>query len=334
MDDSELFQKPKKFKVLQLDAESAVGSTEAPSGRKPIEDKEQNCILMKKSEDQFILPIIRHLGKLRDLVKAGKLRIEFEHLPNENQNDKNDDKQSPLILNFNSIVFQPNEFLFSVEKQSNVFELVSTNEQLKYDYVIGELWSTNSSIRTLNDCYLSCLNNTIAGVVCHSFAFCYDQDKSVARCQLGYLYFDNQLGSAPNPVDKQVVNIRSNDDFSAKYLEPAPDCKVYNLLFKNYFTPITDRMIVDQYALEDTSEDYTAEQCVKKCYSQTKYNSTIDDKTACRSVEYCIAEVKDNEGDLKKKSYCRMTNYEVRDLPKRKDKRKTNCKLFDCKYQV
>lgn len=356
VDNVEIFQKPKQKQSNFLKTEQPIKFNETQSlafliplndlsnenkikssnDSNPEElDQKKNCILMKRSENRFQLPMVKNMVKLKNFLKKNEFRIELKNgeindAKNDVQkSDEKDENEKKIFLKIDTINFKPNEIIFPVEKQYNIFELVGTNKQFKTDFIIDEQDSTNTSIRTLNDCYLHCLNNNVDDFICHSFTFCFDEMSSIAKCQLSYLYFDDFIESGQDSKrsdDFQVVHGK----FS-KYLKQASDCKVYNLLFKNYFKEIDSRTIGDTYA-SFVHEDYTLEECIQQCYFQTKNNRTVEDtNNACRLVEFCVTDEKINENELTKKSYCRMSNYEARELPRRK-KRK-NCRIFDCKYQ-
>ena len=298
--------------------------------------------------DKFTLPLIKRLSELETAIKAGKFKIEFENekkdddeakttpKPNVGEKKDDDDKEpKTLILNFNSVSFSPNEKLFPVEKQSNVFEMIGANKKIRPDYVFEESSSEKTSLKTLNDCYLHCLNSNTDHVVCHSFAFCLEPAKSLAKCQLSSLYFEESMQSfdSPNALadDKSTTPPTGGQDVDySKWLEEASGCKTYNLMFKNYFRPVDDRMMVEHYSFL-TLNDYTEEECLEQCHFHSKSNETAQDDSMCRLVEYCVQEASIDENGMEKKSTCMMSNEELKVLPPKDLGLKKDCQLYDCK---
>lgn len=307
----------------------------------------QRCALFKKLTDKFTPPLIKRLGELKSAVKAGKFKIQFNDEDDGKDdgketpkptNKKDDDCKKPLILNFNSISFSPNEKLFPVEKQSNMFEMVAANEQIRLDYVIEESSNENTNLKTLNDCFLRCRDSKVA---CHSFAFCVDPAKSVVRCQLSSLYFEDSMNSLnefdDNPsvlADDKSTTPSDNDDDDAdysKWLEAASGCSTFNLMFKNYFRPIDDRTMVEEFAFS-TLHDYTLDDCLKECHFHAKVNESATENSMCRLVQHCLEVKSIDENSMEKRSTCMMSNGKADDLPRKNVKTKKNCQLFDCEF--
>ena len=335
--DSDVFKEkvnPNKFFQLRQNEINRFENGNS-SDKNPDDEKKklQDCVLMKKLDDKFVLPLIKKLSKLEDEIKKGKFNVTFKNEgekdddddEKKNEDDKKDDlkRKQPIILNFKTISFRPNEKLFPVEKQSNAFEIINSNMEIKSSFLIEESDSKTSTLRTLNDCYLHCLNSNTEDVICHSFAFCYDQLKSIAKCQLSHLHFNDLI---EGDEGYNYLKNNENTDYS-NWLQKAACCNVYNLLFKNYFKQTNDKMIEEYYAFE-TLEDNTLEECLEQCYAYTKSNQSIEDETVCRLVEYCT----DNEiVENKKKSYCLMTNEDVENLPEKEIRKGRSCQLYDCK---
>lgn len=305
----------------------------------------QSCALFKKLADKFTPPLIKRQSELKNAVNAGKFRIEFKDESKKDDDgtttpkptDKKDDdkEKQPLVLNFNSLSFSPNEKLFPVEKQSGVFEMVAAHRKIRPDYAFEESSSENTSLRTLNDCYLHCLNSNTDQVVCHSFAFCLDPVKSLANCQLSSLYFEESM-EANGPAalieaDKPSTPSDSGKDTGyTKYLEEASSCTTFNLMFGNYFRPINDRKMEAHFSFI-TLDDYTLEGCLEQCHFHAKSKETITDDTMCRLVEHCIVEESVDENGMQKRSTCMMSKENAPVLRTKDPEERTNCQLYDCK---
>lgn len=322
----------------------------ADDDKNPDDDKKKlNCALFKKLNDQpFTPPLIKRLSELETAVKAGKFKIEFKDnskneddgasTPKPNDKKDGDKEKQPLILNFNSLSFSPNEKLFPVEKQSGAFEMVAANQKIRPDYAYEESSSENTNLKSLNDCYLHCLASKTDRLVCHSFAFCLDADKKLAKCQLSTLYFEDSMEGINQATVTDMASTPSDDgggrkdpDYS-KYLEDAPSCSTFNLMFSNYFRPINNRKMEAKFAFA-TVEDYTREQCLEECHSHTKSKEADTDDTMCRLVEYCTMEESADDNGMQKKSTCMMSKEYATVLPIKDPEKETNCQLYDCELR-
>lgn len=292
---------------------------------------------------------------LKEEVKTGKFKIAFKKEKakeppkkgnglNTQSNDGNENEnEENWYLNFNIIDFYSNEKLFQLDKQSTRFDLVSTDQAIKTEYLFDE--SDNSkqtTIRSLNDCYLHCLNLNTDRIVCHSFTYCIGDSKTVPNtCHFSNLYFDKELEKLESLEKKKKLAKKDDRDTIednekgkySKWIEKSTGCNVFNLAYKNFFSAEDDRTIEEA---TKTENDLTLEECFSDCYRTTKGLQADNDQDdeLCRSIEFCVSEEKVNESDLRKTSVCKSSNLESKYLAKKdlKDESKRNCKVYDCKF--
>ena len=306
------------------------------------------CALFKKLPENFTLPMTKWLGELELAVKAGKFKIELEGEKKKGEDegtstsksifvDKNEDhkEQKAMVLSFGSVSFSPNEKLFPVQKQSNLFEMVGANKNIRLDYTFEESSSENTDLKSLNDCYLRCLNSNTDDVVCHSFAFCFEPEKSLAKCRLSSLYFEDSMGRADSfsaLEDGEKSSTPSSGDSDSDYsqwLEAGSGCTTYNLMYKNYFKPVNDRIMPEQYSFI-TLSDHTLEECLAQCHFHVKSGTAAED-SMCRLVEFCMDKASVDENGIEMRSTCMMSNeQELKILPIKDAEPEKNCQLYDC----